>query len=269
MSSSFLTNPGTNPELKSLYEISLLSPPVPFQEYFNGTMTILSRYFPVGYAVILLQDPRKNSLYVEALYGMERSDHPHLGTCDQGIIGQVLQSRQPLPIQDVSQEPFYEEALKNSRPPNKIQSPLLCIPLAIESEPTGIMNISPLYGPREDFSEDFHFLTILSAILSPKINQDHLSKPDPSEGSKKTKKPSLLEEILEERLTEVLKKIDPYVEQKNKTGLLDDIISLVEKILIQSAMEKVGHVQTAAAQLLGINRNTLRTKMKALKIKSR
>jgi len=59
------------------------------------------------------------------------------------------------------------------------------------------------------------------------------------------------------------------VEAKLKSGLLDDIVALVEKILIQSALERVDHVQVAAAQLLGINRNTLRKKMKDLKIKSR
>ena len=78
-----------------------------------------------------------------------------------------------------------------------------------------------------------------------------------------------MEEILEERLKEVLNKIDPYVESKHRMGLLDDIIALVEKILIKSALAKVGFVQTAAAQLLGINRNTLRKKMKDLKIKAR
>jgi DNA-binding protein Fis len=41
----------------------------------------------------------------------------------------------------------------------------------------------------------------------------------------------------------------------------------VEKILITSALEKVGHVQVTAAQLLGINRNTLRKKIKDLRIK--
>ena len=78
-----------------------------------------------------------------------------------------------------------------------------------------------------------------------------------------------MDEILEEKLTEVLNKIDPYVESKTKMGIFDDIIGVVEKILIKSALERVGHVQIAAAQLLGINRNTLRKKIRELKIKPR
>ena len=79
----------------------------------------------------------------------------------------------------------------------------------------------------------------------------------------------VLEESLEAKLTEVLDKLAPYAESKTQTGILDDIIAVVEKILIKSALEKVDYVQVAAAQLLGINRNTLRKKMKDLKIKPR
>jgi Fis family transcriptional regulator len=269
MISSFHTNPRTNPELKSLYEISSLSPKIQFEEYFIRVMTTLSQYFPVGYAAIILRDAKKNSLHMEALYGIEMENHPHHCQSAKGIISEVIQSGQPMTIQNISQEPFYEEAMKNPKHTDKIQSPLLCIPLITESEPIGVMNISPLYGSRNDFSEDFRFLSILSAILSPTLRNYHLKKAEHHDGSKKPKKTSLFEQILEERLTEVLNKIDPYVESKSKTGLLDDIISLVEKILIKSAMEKVGHVQTSAAQLLGINRNTLRAKMKELKIKFR
>jgi DNA-binding NtrC family response regulator len=39
--------------------------------------------------------------------------------------------------------------------------------------------------------------------------------------------------------------------------------------LIRSALEKEDYVQVAAAQILGINRNTLTKKMKELKIKPR
>ena len=74
---------------------------------------------------------------------------------------------------------------------------------------------------------------------------------------------------METKLIEVLDKLAPYTESKTHMRIFDDIIAVVERILIKSAMEKVDHVQIAAAQLLGINRNTLRKKMKDLRIKSR
>jgi transcriptional regulator with GAF, ATPase, and Fis domain len=270
MSSPFTAYSRTNPELRSLYEISLLSPQTPLREYFIGAMTKLADFFPVNYAALILQAPRKDSLHVEALYGIEMESHPRHCPYKKGIIVEVLKSRQPMPIQNINQEPLYRESIGSTNQMDNIQPPLLCIPLIAESETIGVMNINPPYGSRSDFTEDFHFLSILSAILSPTIKNYHLKKEEHHALSKKSKmKTSLLEEILEERLTEVLNKIDPYVETKSMTGLLDDIISMVEKILIKSAMEKVGHVQTSAARILGINRNTLRTKLKELKIKSR
>ncbi len=111
---------------------------------------------------------------------------------------------------------------------------------------------------------------MLSAILSPAIKHYHFKKSESLAKESKLKARShLLDEILEQKLVEVLNKIDPYVETKTKMGIFDDIIRVVERILIKSALERVDHVQIAAAQFLGINRNTLRKKMKELKIKGR
>lgn len=270
MSSPFFTNPRTNPELISLYEISLLSPHTQLKEYFLGAMTTLSEFFPVGYAALILKDAKRDLLHLEGLYGIEMEDHPRDGQGGKGIMSEVIQSRSPMTIQNLNQEPFYEGASTGHQQTDKIRSPLLCIPLIADNEAIGVINISPLYGSRNEFDEDFHFLSILAAILSPAIKNYHLKKEEGYALTKKSKmKTSLLEEVLEERLTEVLNRLDPYVESKSRTGLLDDIISLVEKILIKSAMQKVGHVQTSAARLLGINRNTLRTKLKEMKIKFR
>jgi len=134
----------------------------------------------------------------------------------------------------------------------------------------GVINMNSLYGPRNEFVEDFQFLSVLSAILSPVIKNYQRIKGGPlSKDSKLKARSHLLDEILEQKLVEVLNKIDPYVETKAKMGIFDDIINVVEKILIKSALERVDHVQIAAAQLLGINRNTLRKKIKELKIKLR
>jgi len=270
MSSIFFVNPRSNPELRSLYEIASLPQSNRLQDYFLGVMAILSDYFPIRYSALVLQDSQHDCLSVEALYGMEKEVHPLGCSGREGTIGKVLESRQPMPIQNLSQEPLYAEVVKETKRIENIRSPLLCIPLVTDNEAIGVINIDCLYGPRDELAEDFQFLSILSAIVSPVIKNYQMKKEEPLQKTGKPKpRSSLLDEILEERLAEVLNRIDPYVEAKAKMRLLDDIIALVEKILIKSALKRVDYVQVAAAQLLGINRNTLRKKMKDLKIKSR
>jgi Fis family transcriptional regulator len=50
-------------------------------------------------------------------------------------------------------------------------------------------------------------------------------------------------------------------------GVYDMVMNCVEKPLIESVLHRVKGNQTHAAQVLGINRNTLRKKMKAHGIK--
>ena len=50
-------------------------------------------------------------------------------------------------------------------------------------------------------------------------------------------------------------------------GVYDMVINCVEKPLLESVLHRVRGNQTHAAEMLGINRNTLRKKMKAHGIK--
>jgi len=51
------------------------------------------------------------------------------------------------------------------------------------------------------------------------------------------------------------------------SGVYDMVINCVEKPLLESVLHRVRGNQTHAAQMLGLNRNTLRKKMKSLGIK--
>ena len=51
------------------------------------------------------------------------------------------------------------------------------------------------------------------------------------------------------------------------SGVYDMVINCVEKPLLESVLHKLRGNQSHAAQVLGINRNTLRKKMKAHGIK--
>jgi Fis family transcriptional regulator len=44
-------------------------------------------------------------------------------------------------------------------------------------------------------------------------------------------------------------------------AIYDMVLSAVEKPMLEVVMEKAGHNQTIASQMLGINRNTLRKKL--------
>jgi Fis family transcriptional regulator, factor for inversion stimulation protein len=68
----------------------------------------------------------------------------------------------------------------------------------------------------------------------------------------------------------VRKAIDGYfrdLDGERPCALYDMVISSVERPLIEVVLHRVAGNQTQAAQLLGMNRNTLRKKMKAYGIK--
>ncbi|MBW2545354.1 MAG: helix-turn-helix domain-containing protein [Deltaproteobacteria bacterium] len=75
----------------------------------------------------------------------------------------------------------------------------------------------------------------------------------------------LIEEILEKRIDKVVTILG--CEGNGRDGVYDEVLSMVEKALIKIAMRRSSNVKTAAADFLGINRNTLHTKMKKLKIR--
>lgn len=257
----------SNLELKSLYEILLLPHQGDLQDYFFAVMAILSEYFQIRYSALFLKDHQKETLQMEALFGTKKDFHPFACNIQQGTMAEVLESGQPKVIKELDQEPIYEEMMKIQNLIGEIQPPLLCVPLIMDGDPYGVINMNSLYGAKDEFDEEFQYLTILSAILSPVINNYLLKREAPIKANPLRANLQPLDVILEEKLSEVLNRIDPYVETKANMTLFNDIIGIVERGLIKSALKRANYVQVAASQLLGINRNTLRKKIKELKIK--
>ncbi len=75
----------------------------------------------------------------------------------------------------------------------------------------------------------------------------------------------LIEEILEMRIDKVVTILG--CNGNGKDGVYDEVLSMVEKALIKIAMRRSNNVKTAAADFLGINRNTLHSKIQKLKIR--
>ena len=65
------------------------------------------------------------------------------------------------------------------------------------------------------------------------------------------------EEMVQSKLTTFLRRIDGYP----LTGLYEDVMNRVERPLIELVMKSTGGNQLRAAEILGVNRNTLRRKL--------
>jgi Fis family transcriptional regulator len=68
----------------------------------------------------------------------------------------------------------------------------------------------------------------------------------------------------------VRRTLDGYfrdLDGERPAGIYDMVISCVEKPLIEVVLHRVGGNQTQAAELLGMNRNTLRKKIRTYGIK--
>lgn len=66
-----------------------------------------------------------------------------------------------------------------------------------------------------------------------------------------------LEEIVHTKLRSFFRRMDGY----DVTGLYDEVIARVERPLLALVLEQTGGNQLRAAQILGLNRNTLRKKL--------
>lgn len=93
-----------------------------------------------------------------------------------------------------------------------------------------------------------------------------------SEGSEKvsSEQSALWHELSIERF--IGKKLDHFFTKlgtHEADGLYDVVIGQVERPLIQKALAWAGGNQIKAARVLGVNRNTLRTKIRKLRIKGK
>lgn len=75
-----------------------------------------------------------------------------------------------------------------------------------------------------------------------------------------------VEEVIEKRLEEIVTILSS--KYQDNSALYDEILSMVERALIRIALQRSCNVKKSAALFLGINRNTLHSKMNKLGIET-
>jgi transcriptional regulator with GAF, ATPase, and Fis domain len=215
---------------------------------FHNTMSVLNSVMEVKNGLLAFLDTGKGEVVIEEVYGLElQGVKGNRCRIDEGKSGEVIRLGNPMTISDISEEPILQMAKKEIQHSGLS---LMCAPLKCGDISLGILGID---NPRNSaVNEGLELLNTFTSIISPTLLIMRWSEE------------TSLDEILRRKLETAVERMDLHTESQG--SLMADVISLVERTLIVNALRKADYVQLTAARFLGINRNTLRKKIKELAI---
>jgi transcriptional regulator with GAF, ATPase, and Fis domain len=214
---------------------------------FSHTMIFLKNSFEAENGLLGLVDGKRGKLFIEEAAGpvLEQA-RGNSCNADDGTWGDVMRNGSSKVITNVVTElPVRGSGDKGSLP----QLPAICAPLRWGDMPLGILLIDTPLPPSE---ERLTHVQAVASFISPAVVVARLGEE------------TSLNEILKRKLEGAIERMDLHTESYG--DLMSDVVSLVEKTLIRVALKKANYVQLTTARFLGINRNTLRKKIKELGI---
>ena len=264
--------------VNSLYEISkLLGSSVELQENFPRIFSILAQQMGMKRGGLLLRSDESSGWEMKGSHGLSPEElkrrKEYFGS---GIVRKILEKGQMAAVADGGETCWFYDG-KSKGGLKRTQATFLCAPVKMQGTITGIVGVDHFYEEPVAITEDFNLLGEICSLISAAMlmrkdvatdNRSLLEEnwsfrkelENLGRSVPKARRKISLTEILEERLARMIAemKADP----RSNSHLYEEVLNVVERTLLKSALEKTKHVQLKTARFLGINRNTLRRKMK-------
>jgi transcriptional regulator with GAF, ATPase, and Fis domain len=215
---------------------------------FSHTMTFLKKTSEVKNGLLGLLDGTGDRLFVAEAAGPDlQRVKGNQCQANEGNCGAVLQQGTPAAIANALAEPLLQGMTEDGQ---RSGFGCLCAPLRWGDITLGILLIDT---PHPSSEERLTVLETVACLISPALTVVRWGDE------------TSLDEILMSKLERAVERMDLQTESQG--SLMADVVSLVERTLILTALKKANYVQLTAARFLGINRNTLHKKIKELGIR--
>jgi transcriptional regulator with GAF, ATPase, and Fis domain len=269
-------------KLRSLYEIAkVLGSSLDLKEIYPKVLVLLSALMGMKRGGISLLNPESNEWEMAASHGLSSEEikrrKEYFGS---GIAPRIMERGQMAAVIEGGENSWFYEG-KGKKAPNRSSVPFFCSPIKVQGMIVGILGVDHLYEEPIPVTEDLNLLGEICDLIGEAIGMrktvsaenralleenwsfrkelENLGRSLP-----KARKRIPLTEILEERISRMI--ADMKVDPRSNGCLYDEVLNIVERTLLKSSLEKTKHIQLKTARFLGINRNTLRRKIKELGI---
>lgn len=269
-------------KLRSLCEITrTLNSSFELKETYGSILSILSRQMGMKRGAFLVLSAESNEWEIGAAQGLSGEEmkrrKEYFGS---GVIKRILEKGQMAAVTDGGENIWLFDG-RGKTPPKRSSASFLCAPLRFQGAIVAFLGVDRVFEEPVAITEDFGVLGEICSLMNEAmlmrktITTENRALVEENWSFRKeletlgrtvpkVRRRISLTEFLEDRLGRMISemKVDP----RSNGHLYDDVLSVVERTLLKSALEKTRHIQSKTARFLGINRNTLRRKIKELGI---
>jgi transcriptional regulator with GAF, ATPase, and Fis domain len=269
-------------KLKALFGISrVLGGVLDLRESYPKILTVLAQQLGMKRGGLLLLNAESNDWEMGASQGLSPEEmkrrKEYFGS---GVIPRILEKGQATATVEGGENLWVQDG-KSRNVPKRAGVQFLCAPVKVQGAIVGILGADRFFEEPVPVTEDLNLLGEICTLIGDAMAMrravaaenralleenwsfrkelETLGRTLP-----KVRKRISLTEILEERITRMIAemKVDP----RSNGCFYNEVLNVVERALLKSSLEKTKHVQLKTARFLGINRNTLRRKIKELGI---
>ncbi len=261
-----------------LYETArLLASSPDLKDVYPKVLSLIAQQAGTKRGGLVLLNHESNQWEMGGSYGLSAEEmkrrKEYFGS---GIIPRILEKGQVSAVLEGG-ESFWSQDGKAKGFPKRGNFSFLCAPVKNQGSVAGILGVDRFYEDPVPVAEDCTFLAEICTLLGEAMAmrkaaaaenrallEENWALRKELEGLgrslPKMRKRIPLTEILEERISRMIAemKVDP----RSNGCLYEEVLNVVERTLLKSSLEKTRHVQLKTARFLGINRNTLRRKIK-------
>lgn len=168
------TAPSTEPsktqgiELLALHSITeLIGSAVQLDSTLSRILEVLNDTLKMERATLLLYEKSTQRLTIRASCGLSAQEKLRgVYRPDEGICGQIFQSRAPFVVPDINSEPLFLNRTGARTTLKRDTVSFLGVPVLVQGTPEGVLTVDRLFGDDVSFEEDIRFLTVLATLVA-------------------------------------------------------------------------------------------------------
>ncbi|MFW2368200.1 MAG: nif-specific transcriptional activator NifA [Desulforhopalus sp.] len=155
-------------ELLALYRITeLIGTAVDLRSTLSRILGVLNDTMKMDRATLLLYEKTTQKLSIQASCGLSEAEKMRgVYRPDEGICGQIFQTRSPFVAPDINSEPLFLNRTGARSKVRKNKISFLGVPVMVQGSPEGVLTVDRLFGDDVSFEEDIRFLTVLGTLIA-------------------------------------------------------------------------------------------------------